>query len=259
MNKLSKKLESVISLKFFLLVVIVSLIFFNFFDIFIFQLTRSFHGSFFSFFKEIIDPLSDILDPLYLMIICVIIIMLIYNIKLLLKNSSKLELMELKSGLKKDQIIHTFSYYSLVFKHSLVSFIAAGIACNILKYIIGVARPKYYFLKNYDRVDFFNIEHKVNSFPSGHTQAAFTLAILLIIYINRFYFIIITVAILMGLSRIFMSMHFPSDIIFGAYVGSFIPIILYKLYFQKSFDRVELRNTTKFQNFLKLLYWRISI
>ena len=63
----------------------------------------------------------------------------------------------------------------------------------------------------------------------------------------------------MGLSRIFMSMHFPSDIIFGAYVGSFIPIIIYKLYFEKSFDRVELRNTTKFQNFLKLLYWRISI
>ena len=50
---------------------------------------------------------------------------------------------------------------------------------------------------------------------------------LLIIYINRFYFIIITVAILMSLSRIFMSMHFPSDLFAGAYLGSIVPVLFY--------------------------------
>ena len=51
-----------------------------------------------------------------------------------------------------------------------------------------------------------------------------------VFYVNRYYWIIITIAILMGISRIFMSMHFPSDILFGAYLGSLIPILLYKLY-----------------------------
>jgi membrane-associated phospholipid phosphatase len=167
--------------------------------------------------------------------------------------------MQKKSGLKFRKISDSFNYYSTISSHFFWSLVVAGIGCNLIKYILGVARPKYFFFEGFERLDFFNVLHKSNSFPSGHTQAAFTLAVLIMIYFKKYHFYILFLAILMGISRIFMTMHFPSDIIFGAYVGSFIPIIIYKLYFEKSFDRVELRNTTKFQNFLKLLYWRISI
>ena len=62
-----------------------------------------------------------------------------------------------------------------------------------MKYIIGVARPKYFFFEGFERFDFFNILHKANSFPSllpGHTQAAFTLAILIMIYFKKYHFYI---------------------------------------------------------------------
>ena len=63
----------------------------------------------------------------------------------------------------------------------------------------------------------------------------------------------------MGLSRIFMSMHFPSDIFFGAYLGALVPIILYKMYYKSLimvYDNDKLVNS---REFIKLLYWRIFI
>ena len=63
----------------------------------------------------------------------------------------------------------------------------------------------------------------------------------------------------MGVSRIFMSMHFPSDIFFGAYLGALVPIFLYKMYYKSLimvYDNDKLVNS---REFIKLLYWRIFI
>ena len=132
--------------------------------------------------------------------------------------------------------------------------------CRQIKLIAAPKhRPKYFFSEGFERIDFFNIFHKANSFPSGHTQAAFTLAVLIIIHINKFHIYILTLAILMGISRIFMSMHFPSDIFFGAYLGALVPIFLYKVHYKSLimvYDNDKLVNS---REFIKLLYWRIFI
>ena len=120
--------------------------------------------------------------------------------------------MQKKSGLKFRKISDSFNYYSIISSHFFWSLVVAGIGCNLIKYILGVARPKYFFFEGFERLDFFNVLHKSNSFPSGHTQAAFTLAVLIMIYFKKYHFYILFLAILMGISRIFMTMHFPSDI-----------------------------------------------
>ena len=125
----------------------------------------------------------------------------------IIKNEIKLRTLRSKTGLVLRRLKVHF-LINLICKHFIYSLAGAGILCNLLKYIAGVSRPKYFFNEGYDRINLFNFEHKVNSFPSGHTQAAFTLAILLIIYTNRFTLVILVFAILMGISRIFMSMHF---------------------------------------------------
>ena len=152
-----------------------------------------------------------------------------------------------------------FAYISLVCKHFILSLGIAGILCNVLKYFLGVSRPKYFFLEGYDRFDFFNIEHKVNSFPSGHTQAAFTFALLIIIYSRRYFIFIIIIAVLMGLSRIFMSMHFPSDLVSGAYLGSIIPVLLYKYNFKDKIDEIKKKHKVLFRDIMKLMFWRLFI
>ncbi len=254
-----KNLKKIISLNLFVLVVVVTFFIFNFLDIFIFEISRSCPKFVFDFFKYIIDPISDIFDPLHVIIICVIIILFNNNLKKLLGNPSKLDLMEKKSGLKFKKITDSFNYYSIISSHFLWSLIIAGIGCNLIKYILGVARPKYFFLEGFERLDFFNVLHKSNSFPSGHTQAAFTLAVLIMIYLKKYHFYILFLAILMGISRIFMTMHFPSDIFFGAYFGAIIPILLHQKIFYKRVKVYERSSVTSFYSFSKLMYLRMFI
>ena len=254
-----KKIKNFASIKTFIIVIILTFIIFNFFDIFIFEFTRSFPGQIFSFFKNIIDPISDILDPLNIILVCILVIIFNSRLNFLLKNENKQRLLLKKTGLKLEVIMDSFNYYSTICKHFIWSLAVAGILCNILKYIIGVSRPKYFFLEGYERLNFFNIEHKVSSFPSGHTQAAFTLAILLVIYLNKYNFLILVFAFLMGISRIFMSMHFPSDIIFGAYLGAIVPIILYDSFFKERIRKYDVNKIASFSEFLRLFYWRLFI
>ena len=258
-NHKIKFIHEVSSLRFFIIIIALTTFTFNFLDIFIFQTTRSFHGLFFTFFAKIIDPLSDVFDPFNIIILCSLVIFFNLNVKYLLKNKIKLKLLEEKTGLEFPRIIDTFDFYLLVCKHWIWSLATAGILCNIIKYILGVARPKYFFFEGFERIDFFNALHKANSFPSGHTQAAFTLAILLVIYMKKYYWIIFTIASLMGISRIFMSMHFPSDILFGAYLGSLIPILLYKLHYKTKIENYKGEKMVSFIQFVKLTYWRMFI
>jgi len=247
------------SIKFFILVVMITAIFFSFFDIVIFELTRHMHGYVFSFFKHVIDPISGFFDPLNVSIILILFLIFSNNINVISRNSKKISLLKDKTGLEETAIFSIFNYYRLIIKHCLISIIIAGIACNILKYIMGVARPKYFFLENAERFDFFNIIQKMNSFPSGHTQAAFTMAALILLYVNRFSILVLLLATFMGISRIFMSMHFPSDIIFGSYLGFITPIAIYKHFFIAKIKKIENRDYLSLTNFLKLLYWRFYL
>ena len=135
----------------------------------------------------------------------------------------------------------------------------SGFVCHVFKYILGVSRPKYFFLQGYERLNFFNIEHKVNAMPSGHTQAAFTIAILFLIYFRKYYILIFIIAFLMGISRIFMSMHFPSDLLFGAYIGSLTPLLIFEYFFKEKINMILKSNKISLLDLGKLLYNRVFI
>ena len=259
MKKPSEKLQFLTSVNFFLFVVFFTVILFNFFDIPIFKFSRSFDGNVFSFFKNFIDPLSDILDPLNIGILCLLVILASLNIESIFRNPLKLNVLIREKKYKYEEIVNSFKFYSLICKHFLFSLILAGVVCNLLKYIFGVARRKYFFLKNFERIDFFNIDQKTNSFPSGHTQAAFTLAVLIFLYVNRFAFIIFFTAFLMGISRIFMSMHFPSDIFFGAYIGAIFPVLLYNIYFKINLEIIYEKKIINFGDFVKFFFRRFFV
>ena len=65
-------------------------------------------------------------------------------------------------------------------------------------------------------------EHDPNSFPSGHTNAAFAFALALCMAAPKRWMKITAVcmAVAMGLSRLYVGVHFPSDVLVGALVGS---------------------------------------
>lgn len=71
--------------------------------------------------------------------------------------------------------------------------------------------------------------NQYNSFPSGHTTAAFSLYTLIALMISgkRFGFVWPLIAALVGLSRVYLLQHFWEDILAGAIVGLLSCTILF--------------------------------
>lgn len=62
--------------------------------------------------------------------------------------------------------------------------------------------------------------HSDYCFPSGHTTAAFAFSLGAIMYDKRKYWPLIFFGILMAVSRIYLSVHYCTDVLAGALVGS---------------------------------------
>lgn len=57
------------------------------------------------------------------------------------------------------------------------------------------------------------------SFPSGHTSAAFAAATALTFFFPKYGAAALVLAAMMGLSRMYLFVHFPSDVLFGMLLG----------------------------------------
>lgn len=83
-----------------------------------------------------------------------------------------------------------------------------------------VSRPRPWLVME----GFVNLvpEHDPNSFPSGHTNAAFAFALAVCMSAPKRWMKITAVcmAAVMGLSRLYVGVHFPSDVLAGAVIGS---------------------------------------
>jgi len=91
----------------------------------------------------------------------------------------------------------------------------------------GIPRPTKYFENKevLHLVDGVKM-HAWNSFPSGHTITAFAICMILVLVVRNKYLKVffMTIAILAGFSRVYLSQHFLADILSGAIIGSFIAI-----------------------------------
>ena len=75
-------------------------------------------------------------------------------------------------------------------------------------------------------------EHDPNSFPSGHTTAAFAAGMVWARALPWGWArpLAVVMAVCMGLSRLYVGVHYPTDVITGALVGSFCAWLALKLW-----------------------------
>ena len=68
------------------------------------------------------------------------------------------------------------------------------------------------------------------SFPSGHTMSSFAVATVLFYMDRKIGIIALILAILIGFSRLYLYVHFPSDVIVGMILGILVGIIAILLF-----------------------------
>ena len=65
------------------------------------------------------------------------------------------------------------------------------------------------------------------SFPSGHTQASYIATTIITLTNKKFGWVVIPLTILIAFSRMYLYVHFPSDILGGAVLGITIGALTY--------------------------------
>ncbi len=114
---------------------------------------------------------------------------------------------------KKIELKEIFLYFSAP--------IIAWIVVKKIKYFFPTDRPYQYLEGVVKLID----ESSVASFPSGHTIVVFAMAMSIYFYNKKIGIIFFVLAALVSISRIFVGVHFPLDIIAGIFLGVLVSIV----------------------------------
>lgn len=121
-------------------------------------------------------------------------------------------------------ILTRFSTNLFGFKLTLAMLLSTFLS-NTIKKSVNRIRP-YIKLSNLNAI---KIGVDNYSFPSGHTTSAFTMSVMLGLFFPKLSPLFIILSTLVGISRIYLGVHYPTDAAFGTFLGSLCSIIIFKL------------------------------
>lgn len=108
----------------------------------------------------------------------------------------------------------------------VLAFALEGLICNvILKKLSKRERP---FTK-YDDFELLINPPKDYSFPSGHTLCGFLCSTIIYLYSPLFGTVAFVLAFMIAFSRLYLYVHYPSDVVFGAVFGVAIALGAYEI------------------------------
>ncbi|MCC2097080.1 MAG: phosphatase PAP2 family protein [Hyphomicrobiales bacterium] len=109
----------------------------------------------------------------------------------------------------------------------------SGVASLILKRI-GRARPKLLDDGGAFQFNPLIIKSSWASFPSGHSITAFAFAMALSYFLPRWRLPLLAAALLVGVSRVIVGAHYPSDVVAGACIGIVSAVLLRRMFAARS-------------------------
>ena len=92
---------------------------------------------------------------------------------------------------------------------------------------------------SWNTIEGLNLYEKF-SFPSGHTALIFCFCVTLSLYIkrNNWSLFLISIAFLVGFSRIYLTQHFLIDVLVGALIGSLVALLTHT-YFERLISKID--------------------
>lgn len=109
-------------------------------------------------------------------------------------------------------------------KNSVYALAGSQLVVQLVKRVVPRPRP---FLVIKDANVWQNLILRDYSFPSGHTTASFALATVISFAHPIAALIVIPAAMLIGMSRIYLGLHYPTDVVIGAIIGIVSAIIVW--------------------------------
>ncbi|WP_240648997.1 phosphatase PAP2 family protein [Anaerosphaera multitolerans] len=105
--------------------------------------------------------------------------------------------------------------------------IVSSIIVQVLKRTFSRNRP-YWILKN---LNTYGIDLSDYSFPSGHSAASFSTCTIIALNYPKIALFVIFIGFLVAISRIYLAVHYPTDVLAGIIIGVISSLIVhYKLY-----------------------------
>ncbi|WP_206872159.1 phosphatase PAP2 family protein [Clostridium zeae] len=104
----------------------------------------------------------------------------------------------------------------------LISLLCSAIICHIVKISVCRVRP-FLVIK-----DLYTNKIGIDrySFPSGHTTAAFSIATSFCFLLPHFSVLYIFLAVIVGFSRLYLGVHYITDVFIGMLIGTVITFLL---------------------------------
>jgi membrane-associated phospholipid phosphatase len=124
------------------------------------------------------------------------------------------------------RVLTTHSYASRIrtawrlFLYFFLTIATAGILVHLLKFLIGRARPELFPELGAYSLTPFTGNDLYESFPSGHSTAAGAFFGAFLMLAPRFRFVFIALALVIGVSRVIVGAHYPSDVAAGLLLGT---------------------------------------
>lgn len=118
-------------------------------------------------------------------------------------------------------------------KLSIVILLSLGLTSilgnNILKPLLTRSRP----FENLSNINLLIKAPTDFSFPSEHTATAFASAVPIFLFSKKLGIPALILASLIAFSRLYLYVHFPTDVLAGIILGTLVSTIIYKLAFRK--------------------------
>lgn len=117
--------------------------------------------------------------------------------------------------IKKEQVLHAL----------FACLIAFAIAA-LIKHFFPTLRP---YVLNGKETDVF-IRPTDSSFPSEHTVLAFAVSVTVFMHDRKVGWWFLAAALAIGISRVIANIHYPIDIVGGAFLGTIVAVIVEKFH-----------------------------
>lgn len=118
--------------------------------------------------------------------------------------------------IKKEQVVHAL--FACFFSYIIAA---------LIKHFFPTVRP---YILNHQATDVF-VTPDGGAFPSEHTIVTFALSVTIFLHDRRVGWWFLAGSLLVGIARVLANVHYPIDIVGGAFLGTIVAVIVERLHF----------------------------